>query len=381
MIHPMMTLILSQKLHMNAGTIAIVMVVFSLVLIPLNLLGGKLADKFSKKNLLILCSGIAIVCYFICTVLPLSYGSMIIFAFAAAVLQMCSPCYSALVADITPSDDRNRAYSLNYLGLNLGMVLSPTIAGFLFKDYLWLMFLISGLALIASTALLFFFLHDTEQIREVGSAYEQADESASILAVLKQNKIIVLFLVIIALDSAVYNQYSYLIPLELGSIHGDNGAVIYGTLSSLNCLVVVLFTPVITRIYNRRTDTQKILISDVLMLFSYILFRFTLGFIPAYYVVMIVYTWGEIFRTIACDPYLTKRIPSSHRGRLLAFNNMTASLAYGISEICVGQVYDHIGSLAAWLLIFAISAAGILLEIRLLSADRKAYPEIYQKHC
>lgn len=43
------------------------------------------------------------------------------------------PSYDALVADLSDSESREKAYSLQYLGMNLGLVLSPTIAGFYLK--------------------------------------------------------------------------------------------------------------------------------------------------------------------------------------------------------------------------------------------------------
>ena len=256
MVYPMMTLILSQKLSISAANIAIVMVVFSMFGIPMNLLGGRLADKYSKKNIIVLCNCVAVACYLICAWLPISYVSMIIFAFGALVSQMENSSYSALIADITPSKDRPRAYSLSYLGMNLGMVLAPTIAGFLFQDYLWLMFLISGITLAASTVLIHFFLDDTPVSDGSASEYEHADDKATVIAVLKQNKIILLFFAIMALSTSVYNQYGYLMPLDLGAVHGEQGAVIYGTLSSVNCAVVVIFTPMITRIFSHRTVCQ-----------------------------------------------------------------------------------------------------------------------------
>jgi MFS family permease len=379
MVYPMMTLILSQKLSISAANIAIVMVVFSMFGIPMNLLGGRLADKYSKKNIIVLCSCVAVACYLICAWLPISYISMIIFAFGALVSQMENSSYSALIADITPSKDRPRAYSLSYLGMNLGMVLAPTIAGFLFQDYLWLMFLISGITLAASTVLIHFFLDDTPVSDGSASEYEHADDKATVIAVLKQNKIILLFFAIMALSTSVYNQYGYLMPLDLGAVHGEQGAVIYGTLSSMNCAVVVIFTPMITRIFSHRTDCQKMLIGDALMVGSYLLFRALLGIVPSYYAVMTMFTWGEIFRTISSDPYLTRRIPQSHRGRLLSINYVASAFAYALTEIFVGQFYDKLGSGAAWTFVISLGCATVILEIWLLKADRHAYPEIYRK--
>ena len=95
-------------------------------------------------------------------------------------------------------------------------------------------------------------------------------------------------------------------PLDLGRIHGENGAVIYGTVSSLNCIVVVLFTPFITRLFRRVIDTKKLLTGKLLFLAGYILFLTFLGTIPMYYAAMLIFTWGEIINTIADGPYLPR---------------------------------------------------------------------------
>ena len=60
MIWPMFTLILSKKLGLSAGTIATYMLIFSIVALPMNLIGGKLADKYSKKNIIVFCDIVSI---------------------------------------------------------------------------------------------------------------------------------------------------------------------------------------------------------------------------------------------------------------------------------------------------------------------------------
>ena len=50
MVWPMLTMIMSQKLGMNASTIAVVMVLSGVLLVPANILGGKLADNGKSDN-------------------------------------------------------------------------------------------------------------------------------------------------------------------------------------------------------------------------------------------------------------------------------------------------------------------------------------------
>ena len=69
MIWPMLTLILSNKLGMNAQEIAKITIAMGVVQFPANLLGGKLADCCNKKKLIIICDLVTVICYLTAAVL------------------------------------------------------------------------------------------------------------------------------------------------------------------------------------------------------------------------------------------------------------------------------------------------------------------------
>ena len=380
MVWPMLTMIMSQKLGMNASTIAVVMVLAGIVMVPANMAGGKLADKYNKKRIIVGFDIVSIVCYIICGLVPLSYVTIGLFFIAGIGQNLEGPSYNALLADLSTTADREKAYSLMYLGGNLGLVLSPTIAGLLFKNYLWLSFIISGVAIGLSTLLIAFKIKDITPEKDTSeeSVYQKSRSDVSIITVLKENKVVVLFSVAISLYYAAYHQYGYLMPLDMGRVHGDTGAALYGTVSSLNCIVVVIFTPFITRIFRKIINTRKILIGQALVLVGYAVFLIFLGTIPFYYVAMLLFTWGEIFTTISEGPYTSTRIPASHRGRINGFNALLSFVLQSGSELSVGHLYDNYGSTAAWTLVIAMVAVAMALTLILIRLDRKAYPKLYE---
>ena len=380
MVWPMLTMIMSQKLGMNASTIAVVMVLAGIVMVPANMAGGKLADKYNKKRIIVGFDIVSIVCYIICGLVPLSYVTIGLFFIAGIGQNLEGPSYNALLADLSTTADREKAYSLMYLGGNLGLVLSPTIAGLLFKNYLWLSFIISGVAIGLSTLLIAFKIKDITPEKDTSeeSVYQKSRSDVSIITVLKENKVVVLFSVAISLYYAAYHQYGYLMPLDMGRVHGDTGAALYGTVSSLNCIVVVIFTPFITRIFRKIINTRKILIGQALVLVGYAVFLTFLGTIPFYYVAMLLFTWGEIFTTISEGPYTSTRIPASHRGRINGFNALLSFVLQSGSELSVGHLYDNYGSTAAWTLVIAMVALAMALTLILIKLDRKAYPKLYE---
>lgn len=129
MVWPVMTLIMSRKLGMDAKTIALFLIVCGLFQLPFNLIGGKLADIRNKKHIIVVCDSISIVLFLTGAALPISYATLVLILIAATAQAMEGPSYEALLADLSLTKDRERAYSLEYLGNNLGLMLAPTIAG------------------------------------------------------------------------------------------------------------------------------------------------------------------------------------------------------------------------------------------------------------
>ena len=99
MIWPMLTLILSNKLGMNAQEIAKITIAMGVVQFPANLLGGKLADCCNKKKLIIICDLVTVICYLTAAVLPVSMAQILLFFTAGIFQTMENPSYDALVAE------------------------------------------------------------------------------------------------------------------------------------------------------------------------------------------------------------------------------------------------------------------------------------------
>ena len=380
MVWPVMTMILSQKLGLSAGEISAYFVLSGLIMLPANLVGGRLADRFNKKWMIVICDCVSIVCYFISAAIPLGMGTIFLFVFAGIFQSVEYPSYDALFADLSTTKDRERAFSLSYLGGNLGLVLSPTIAGLLFKDYLWLSFLISGVSIALSTVLIAFLVKDVTPVEDHGeeAAYQVKQENTGVFAILRRNPLLILYLLCGTLYSAAYGQYNFIMPLDMAAVHGDAGAVIFGTVSSLNCITVVIFTPLITKLFAGMRDTGKLLTGRLLVFAGYLVFLLLLGFIPGYYLAMLIFTWGEIFDVLSSGPYVSTRIPASHRGRINGLMSVAYAAVTGGINLLIGQLYDHAGSTWTWAVILGVTLLSAATAVALKALDKKAYPKLYR---
>lgn len=382
MVWPMMTLILSQKMGVSARGVSVLLAAAMVAMAPAIYLGGRISDKYDKKRTIVTLDLISVVSFVSCALIPLTWISIGLMFIGSVCQNMEQPAYNALTADLTVTEDRDRSYSLQYLCANLGLVMAPTLSGLLFKNHLWLAFLINGLSIFCSAVLIGFLVKDTAPSVETGAKaeYQKEKHGESTWQIIKDNRLIMLFIFILSGYFAVYQLgYVYLMPLDLAEIHGDNGALIYGSVTSINCIVVVLFTPVITRLFGSQSEPARLTAGVSLVVAGFVILTAFMGHIPVYYVSMTILTWGEIFAMTADSPYLSRRIPSSHRGRFNGVVTVVRTMITSLSQLALGWLYAEGGSKAAWIGVMLAGALTVGASFILIAKDRIAYPNLYSE--
>ncbi len=381
LIWPMLTLIMSEKLNLNGQTIGMYMMMFSMFMGPFYLLGGKMADKYNKKHIIVTFDLIGNSLYFVCAVLPISMTTLYLLAIASVFQSMEQPAYDALIADLTTYKDRERAYSLNYLAMNLGLVMAPMIGGILFNNYLNLSFFINGLADISSTLLLLLFIKNvknTVKDSKTVNEYEKG-ESGSIFKVFSERKLFFLLFIISGIAAMIYNQFNFLMPLHMEEAFRGSGAFKFGILASINAVVVVIGTPIVTKKFSGVTDVRIMYFGQLLESLGLAFFIFVNRYFVVAVVGIIIFTIGEIFGSISKTPYLTKRIPETHRGRVLSITNSCAGLIGILSNYVIGILIDYYTFHTVWSIITAIGLFTMILYSIYLRMDKKAYPGLYSE--
>ena len=378
MIWPMLTLILKSKLGYDASQIGIILMVCSLAAIPASLLGGKLADIFNKKNIIVCLDIFTVLSFITAGLIPLSNFSILIYFAGSIFQQMESPAYDSLVADLSSSDERERAYSLSYLAMNLGLVLSPTIGGMLFQDYLWLAFIISGISIGCSTLLIFFFVKDVkkEKTNEPINIYENG-ESGNVWQVLKSIRLLIAFFLIGSIGSVIYAQFNFLIPLHLESIFGEQGAFYFGILTSVNATMVIIFTPILTKLFSHIKDLDRLILGSFLEIAALGAYVFITDQFYLCIIAMIFFTFGEILCTLSNTPYLTKRIPATHRGRIMSISNNIQYVLGTVSNTGIGKLVMIWPMSQVWVFIVFLGGIELLSFSIYRKKDRERFSLLY----
>ncbi|MCK7486594.1 MAG: MFS transporter [Bacillus subtilis] len=132
---------------------------------PASIIGGKLTDKIGRKKIIVIFDLITEALFILAGLLPFSFGTLVIIFIGGLFQQMEGPAYQALVADFSAPQDREKAFSLSYLGFNLGFMIGPTLGGLLFTNHIGLSFIINALSTLVSTILIAFFVFEKTRSR------------------------------------------------------------------------------------------------------------------------------------------------------------------------------------------------------------------------
>ena len=377
LIWPILTLILKSKIGLNAEQVALWFLLFGIIQLPFGLLGGKITDRYNKRNIILVFDLLSVAIYVITSMIPLSIGRMCFFFIGSLLQHMEWPAYDAMIADLTSDHDREKAYSLQYLASNLGIVFAPTLGGILFNNYLWLSFLLSGLAILSSTILIFLFIPKNMEKVENDNTYE-LNEEGNLLDMIKTRKILLIYVVISCISAILYAQFNYLLPIQMDEMFLAQGALFFGMLTSINGTVVIIFTPILTQVTLKWSDLERIVLGTLLEIVGICSCFFFTKELAFYIISMIVFTLGEILNTLGNSPYLSKRIPASHRGRFTSINNICTTMASSVGNTVVGKIVVLYSFKQGWIFVFGIGVVLMTLLTFYRNMDKKRFALLYK---
>ena len=385
---PMLTFFLTTKLGLTDGVSTLLIATASVLSFPAALLGGKLADRFSRKNIIIIFDCLTVTFYLLAAILPLTIGTAVILFLAGLFQTIETPAYDALNADYSTSAQREKAYSLSYLGFNLGYIAGASLSGILFENHVRLAFCLNGVAIFISTLLIVFFVHAKNAISENATSlatnyteYEQpVDEHVPVLNLLLQRPVLIGMLLIGCFASMPSNLVGILLPLQLKDGLGEAGATLYGYLNSLNGLVVIVFTPILTVVFRKLTEIPKTILG--LLLFVAGTAFFSTGTAAAVlFVGMFVFTIGEVVSVLGYNPYTSRRVPASHRGRVGGISSVVHSIFSSLTQYLISIMLIASGSnyKLLWIVFILLGLAAAVAYCFMYPADKRTFPKLYSK--
>ncbi len=355
---PMMTLLLTKKIGLSTTEAGFWLAVSGVMTIPASLIGGKLTDTIGRRTVILLCEGTAVLLFGACAFVPPSMPMVYLLMSAGVFFGMAEPAHNSLIADLTTPENRDGAYSLSYLGFNIGFAIGPLIGGLLFENHLRWFFLGDFITGFIAVLMVFFFvgetIHKTYEDSETVHTGQEARETGSILKILIRRPLLIWFALFALGYNFVYAQWGFLLPMHMEAVNPGLGANLYGKLAALNGLVVIIFTPLITKGFQDSRNISKIVLGGI----AYVIGFGMLGFVdtlPAFAVSCVIFTLGEIIVTISFMPFLANHTPASHRGRMNAVLPILMGLGFTFGPLITGTLIPLTGIQGAWKIVGVVA--------------------------
>ncbi|MHB1346889.1 MAG: MFS transporter, partial [Candidatus Humimicrobiaceae bacterium] len=365
-VYPFLTMFLTIKLGYStekAGFFVMAVVIAGSIGL---LSGGKLADRFGRKKIFIILSILSATCFIISSFLEKSPAIPWLIIVSNLFLGGVLPCINAMLTDMADPEKRKAAFSLIYLGTNIGIAIGPIVAGFLFNNYIRLIFLIDAGTTLLSLIPVILFIKETIPSKEKTSDENQYEETAEkpekghVLSILIRRPMLLVFAFISLIYTFVYSQNYFSLPLYLNLHFGERGPKVYGTLMSTNAIVVILLTIFLINLMKNTKPVINIAFAGIL---------YAIGFGVIYLVTneiiliisTIIWTLGEIIQTINTSVYIANNSPITHRGRFSGIITFITEIGFITSPLIMGYFIKNNGVSKVWPLVFIISIAAALL--------------------
>lgn len=368
-VYPFLTFFLARKLGMNSRDSGLIVTLSSLLITVSATFGGKLADRIGRKKTLIISHIGATFFLFLAIFVKQPVFFIIILILSFCFSQCTRPTIAALVADSTNLKERKTAYSLIYLGINIGSAIGPLIAGILFEKLTSLIFVINGLAELISLSIIMLFIREKMTVSVKSSESGCTDKTRKIkeqntFLVIFQRKQLLFFTLSAIIFSFVYCQHRYSLANQLESIFKDSGALVFSTMMAANAITVILFTIILTAM------TAKI---SMYWTFALAGLFYAAGFGMIYFISnhilfifsTILWTIGEILFYTNLNAFITYHSPDEYRGRVNGFVTLVIGCGGIFNPYIMGGYIQNFGVRSIWPLTFGLSILGSLMMIQI----------------
>ncbi|WP_373954607.1 MFS transporter [Exiguobacterium acetylicum] len=326
-IMPFMALLFVQAFNeIIAGAFLIAMVFVSFIT---NLLGGYLADRFSRKRLLVTTSALTALTFITMTI-SLTFDWMLLFMVIYAVFSVTSnlgrPAMGAIIIDATTKENRQAVYALDYWLINLSIAIGTALGGWLYVSNQLLLFGILSFTSSVLPIAYYLFLDDTPRtwqrqklrgvLTDIFTSYQLAWRDRPFVKVVFGSMCIL---------AAEFSMGSYVAvrladsfePLSFAG-WSINGVRMMSIINIENTLLVVTLTFIVQRLAKRLSPRRTLAAGLMLYTIGYVVVT-SANSMTALMVFIFIATIGELLYSPVLNTQKANMMPADQRGAYSAF--------------------------------------------------------------
>jgi MFS family permease len=335
---PFLSIYFNKDLGIPMTTIGLVFLVSTGFGALGQILGGEVADRFGRRNIMILAMGtrgaiflgISLVIFYSNSFL----GIAALIVASSFVGSLFEPASNAMVADIVPPAKRLEAYGLLRIGQNLGWTLGPLLGGLLAMMGYSALYILTAICCASVAVIILLFVAESNR-RDLGrkrlSLADLNDLREHAMPFLLFSFFSVFLWLVMAQMSSTYSVYS---ESQVGATLTE-----IGYLYAINGILVVIAQLPLARYIVRFRMTTVMAVGTLVYALGYFSVAFALDFWMLAASMMVV-TLGEVITSPASMNLVANMSPENERGRYMGLFGLFTSSGWSLGPFVGGILYD-----------------------------------------
>ena len=193
-----------------------------------------------------------------------------------------------------------------------------------------------------------------DESRETNAADRAVD--GSLFDALRERWSLLDFGLLVSLYGFAYGQTLFSLPLSAVDAFGDAGAGVFGSLMSLNAIIVIFLNAPIVSLTRRFPTLANVAFAGILYTIGSSGFIFARS-LPLFLLFTFIWTLGEIVDAVNTWYYIANNTPMSHRGRFGGVFPFLTGAGRGVAPYFGGLLIQRFGLAILWAVTAATSAA------------------------
>ncbi|HOP09164.1 MAG TPA: MFS transporter [Candidatus Methanofastidiosa archaeon] len=373
-VRPFLTIFLTTNMGIGESLAGLIVTMAIIVYIPGSMMGGFMADRMGRKNIYICFMSAAALCFIPCAFLGNSMTIPALLILSSFFNAAAEPASSSMVADLTNPSNRKASFSLLYLGINIGFSVGPLIAGFLYNNFIEMIFIGDAMTTFIAIYLVYRYVEESRpdlSCVDLDESSDERPETGSIFKVIKARPFLIMAAIVSIMLSFVMSQMNFALPLFTNEVFGTTrGPTLFGGLMSVNGIIVVVMTVFLISLTKALRPIQNMSISGVLYAAGYGMLFFVRSY-ELFIISTVIWTLGEILMATNWGIYIANHTPMSHRGRFNAVLNTMGGTGHAISPLMIGLYIEKYTIYNLWPLMFVIAMACASLYLVLSKIEKR----------
>jgi MFS family permease len=346
MIWPFQLIYVSNTLAMPISAVTTLITISSITALSASPLGGFIADRFGRRNLMIFAQVSHGLAYVLMSFAHSYVGFLIPMTLIGAAMPLYSVGSDAMMADMIPTEKRSSAYSVLRMINNTGIAIGPAIGGIIVARSYQLGFIIAAIGMFGYGIYLTFFVKETlntgiqtektEGSEHLIAGYLKVFADKKYLAFLSSFTIGIMAPMLLWMLLAVYTNKFFAIKESQ-----------YSLIPMTNAIMCVFIQYPITLLI-RKMETRRAI---TLGMFFYAIGVGSVALMTSFWgfwLSMVIMTFGELIAIPTATKFIADLAPADLRGRYMSLYWLSWGISRAFAPLLGGILYDQVAPIAIW---------------------------------